>query len=208
MGHENIGGKRNLQWTQPEEDLFIQLMETEIRATGQGGDLKKGAWKRMENEWANKYHSKTLLEYSLLNKIYKGGTAYGTYKSIGGGIRIEPESPNTSISNDLPLKVQDESSSSTSKRKQSQTPIGTHRQKKQPSIAESMSLAMTEMTQSIKMLACDTVNNSNTPVVDGPSKARRDACKIVESMWKVGEVGDDALLSTERIFQDSTKAEM
>ncbi|ERN00940.1 hypothetical protein AMTR_s00002p00042240 [Amborella trichopoda] len=54
-----------------------------------------------------------------------------TYKSTGGGIRIEPERPNTALSNDHPLDVQVESSSSSSddlvssreKRRQSQTPI-------------------------------------------------------------------------------------
>ncbi|ERN07962.1 hypothetical protein AMTR_s00012p00250790 [Amborella trichopoda] len=55
-------------------------------------------------------------------------------------------------------------------------------------------------TQGIETLACD------KPPVE--SKARRDACKIVEGMWKAGEVGDDVLLMAARIFQDSTKAEM
>ncbi|ERN10494.1 hypothetical protein AMTR_s00161p00070710 [Amborella trichopoda] len=71
-----------------------------------------------------------------------------------------------------------------------------------------MSLAMAEITHSIKMLAYDTAGNSNTPVVDGLPKARRDACKIVEGICKVGEVGDDVILTSARIFQDSTKAEM
>ncbi|ERM94135.1 hypothetical protein AMTR_s00010p00151590 [Amborella trichopoda] len=63
-----------------------------------------------------------------------------------------------------------------------------------------MSLAMTEMAQGFKTLACD-----NPPV---ESKAKRDAYKIVEGMWKAGEVGGNVLLTTARIFQDSTKAEM
>ncbi|ERN19727.1 hypothetical protein AMTR_s00062p00209180 [Amborella trichopoda] len=69
-----------------------------------------------ENEWVKKYHNKTLPKYSLLSKIYEGDTTDGTYKSIGGGIKIEPERPNTAFSNDPPLEnaleVQDEYSSS------------------------------------------------------------------------------------------------
>ncbi|ERM94134.1 hypothetical protein AMTR_s00010p00151580 [Amborella trichopoda] len=67
-----------------------------------------------ENEWANKYQNKTLPEYSMLSKIYEGGTTDGTFKSIGGGIRIEPSGPNITLSGDPPLEVQDESSSSSS----------------------------------------------------------------------------------------------
>ncbi|ERN03929.1 hypothetical protein AMTR_s00332p00014300 [Amborella trichopoda] len=58
-----------------------------------------------DNEWANKYQNKTLPEYSLLSKIYEGRTAYGMYKSIGGGIRIEPERPNIAFSDDPPLEI-------------------------------------------------------------------------------------------------------
>ncbi|ERN10265.1 hypothetical protein AMTR_s01182p00007940, partial [Amborella trichopoda] len=63
------------------------------------------------------------------------------------------------------------------------------------------------MAYSIEMLACDTAGNNSTPVLDGPFKARRDACKIVEDMWKACEVGDIVLLTAARIFQDSIKAE-
>ncbi|ERN19728.1 hypothetical protein AMTR_s00062p00209210 [Amborella trichopoda] len=75
-------------------------------------------------------------------------------------------------------------------------------------LIESRSLAMTEMANSIKMLACDTVGNRSTPAVDGLSMAKRDANKIVEGMWKAGEVVDYILLIAARIFQDSTKAKM
>ncbi|ERM94296.1 hypothetical protein AMTR_s00010p00233080 [Amborella trichopoda] len=280
--NDNIDGKRNLQWTQSEEDCFIYLMEKETKTARNGGGFKKGAWGRMveamrakygpintetrlkskhkffrtmyrdikklmavsgfrwdgtrriviaevavwndfiaENEWANKYHNKTLPDYSLLCKIYEGGTTDGTPKLIGGGIRNEPERPNTAFSDDPPLEVQYESSSSSrdglvssgSKRRRSHTPIRKYRQSKQPSLAESMTKAMTEMAQSIKMLACDIAGRSSTrpviaPVGDGPSKARRDAFKIVEGMWKAGEVSDEVLLTATTIFQDSTKAEM
>ncbi|ERN09053.1 hypothetical protein AMTR_s00163p00039630 [Amborella trichopoda] len=69
---------------------------------------------RAENEWASKYQNKTLLEHSLLSKMYEGGTAYGMYKSIERGIKIESERPNIALSDDPPLEVQNESSSSSS----------------------------------------------------------------------------------------------
>ncbi|ERM93702.1 hypothetical protein AMTR_s00004p00224910 [Amborella trichopoda] len=111
----------------------------------------------VENEWANKYQNKTLPEYSLLSKIYEGNTVDGTYKSIGGGITIEPERLETALSNDPPRR---------------------------------------------------SPGNNNILVVDGPSKVRRDALKIVEDMWTVGEVDDNVFVMAARIFQDSTKAEM
>ncbi|ERM95643.1 hypothetical protein AMTR_s00023p00178700 [Amborella trichopoda] len=67
---------------------------------------------------------------------------------------------------------------------------------------------MAEMTKSIKMLACDTAGGSSTPIVDGPSKARRVAFKIVEAILEVGEVDDAVLLTATTIFQDSIKTEM
>ncbi|ERM98261.1 hypothetical protein AMTR_s00221p00017130 [Amborella trichopoda] len=165
------------------------------------------------NDWANKYHNKTLPEFSLLSKIYEGSTVDETYKFTGGGIRIEPERPNAALSNDPPLEVQVKSSSSLSdglvssgtKRRQSQTSIGTHRRLKQPTFNDSMTEAMTKMANTIEMLVRDTTGNSS--VVDGPN-ARREALKIVEGMWRAGEVGDNVLIMAVRIFQDSTKAEM
>ncbi|XP_020524698.1 uncharacterized protein LOC18437191 [Amborella trichopoda] len=55
--NENMGGKRNFQWTQSEDDYFIELMEKETRATGQGG-FRKGAWKRMVDAMTIKYGSR------------------------------------------------------------------------------------------------------------------------------------------------------
>ncbi|ERM96961.1 hypothetical protein AMTR_s00074p00165820 [Amborella trichopoda] len=69
-----------------------------------------------------------------------------------------------------------------------------------------MTKVMIEVANSIKMLARETAGNSSTPVVDVPSKVRRDAVKIVEDMWRAGEVGDDVFVMAARIFQDSTKA--
>ncbi|XP_020519556.1 uncharacterized protein LOC18422181 isoform X2 [Amborella trichopoda] len=45
--NDNIDGKRNLQWTQSEEDCFIYLMEKETKTARNGGGFKKGAWGRM-----------------------------------------------------------------------------------------------------------------------------------------------------------------
>ncbi|ERN08146.1 hypothetical protein AMTR_s00018p00116900 [Amborella trichopoda] len=114
---------------------------------------------------------------------------------FGGGIRIEPERPNTTISNDLPLK-----SLMNIKKKTASNSDRNTSSKKATIHLRVMSLAMTEMAQSIKMLACDTASNDSTLVLDGLSKAIRDTCKIVAGMWKVGEVGDDALLTAARIF--------
>ncbi|ERN00384.1 hypothetical protein AMTR_s00104p00130640 [Amborella trichopoda] len=76
-----------------------------------------------------------------------------------------------------------------------------------------MTIAMIEMAHSIKMLVYDSRPNSNTlliitPVTDRLSKARSDAFKIVEAMWKEGEVGDEVLLIVTTIFQDYVNAEM
>ncbi|ERN17300.1 hypothetical protein AMTR_s00037p00038160 [Amborella trichopoda] len=65
--------------------------------------------------------------------------------------------------------------------------------------------AMIEMAHSIKMLASDIVGNSSTLVVDSSSKAKREALKTVEGMWRAGEVGDNVLVMAARIFQDSIK---
>ncbi|XP_011622943.1 uncharacterized protein LOC105420565 [Amborella trichopoda] len=67
---------------------------------------------------------------------------------------------------------------------------------------------MIEVSDSIKMQARETAGNDSTPVVDVLSKVRRDTLKIVEDMWRAGEVGDDVFVMTTRIFQDSIKAEI
>ncbi|XP_011627155.1 uncharacterized protein LOC105421430 [Amborella trichopoda] len=94
-----------------------------------------------------------------------------------------------------------DSVSSGSKRRRSHTPVGTHRRSKQPTFTDSIIKAMPEIAHSITMLTRDTAGNS-------PSKARREASKILEAMWRAGEVGDNVFVMAARIFQDSTKAEI
>ncbi|ERN10990.1 hypothetical protein AMTR_s00160p00067820 [Amborella trichopoda] len=71
-----------------------------------------------------------------------------------------------------------------------------------------MTKVMIEVADNIKMLARETTSNNGTPVVNVPSKVRKDALKVVEDMWKAGEVGDDVFVMAARIFQDPTKTEM
>ncbi|ERN05096.1 hypothetical protein AMTR_s00053p00146730 [Amborella trichopoda] len=121
--------------------------------------------KEEENEWENKYHNKTLPEYSFLSKIDEGNTADGTYKSTGGDIIIKLERPETPFFNDRPVKVQVQSSSSSSddsissgsKRRQSHTPIGTQRRSKQPTFNDSTTIVMIEVADSNMMLAREIV---------------------------------------------------
>ncbi|ERN04912.1 hypothetical protein AMTR_s00080p00079830 [Amborella trichopoda] len=115
-----------------------------------------------------------------------------------------------------PLEVHVQSSSSSyddpvssgSKRQRYHTPIRTQCRSKQPTFNDSITEVMIEVSDSIKMQARETAGNDSTPVVDVLSKVRRDTLKIVEDMWRAGEVGDDVFVMTTRIFQDSIKAEM
>ncbi|ERN10989.1 hypothetical protein AMTR_s00160p00067760 [Amborella trichopoda] len=84
---------------------FFKTMYNNIKklmnVSGFGWDARRRiVTAESENAWANKYHNKTLPKYSLLSKIYEGNTTDGTYKSIRGGITIEPERPETPFSND------------------------------------------------------------------------------------------------------------
>ncbi|XP_011628971.1 uncharacterized protein LOC18424326 [Amborella trichopoda] len=116
----NKYGSRNSESRLKRKHKFFRIMYFDIKklvnVSGFGLDNSRriatadvAVWNDFlaENEWANKYQNKTLPEYSVLSKIYGGGTADGTYKSIGGGIRIEPKRPNIALSCDPPLEVQD-----------------------------------------------------------------------------------------------------
>ncbi|ERN19699.1 hypothetical protein AMTR_s00062p00191160 [Amborella trichopoda] len=196
--NENMGGKRSTQWTQSEDDYLIELMEKEIRATGRGGG---GGIDAMTVKYGSRNNVTRLKsKHKFFRNIYNDIKKLKDVSGFGWGESRRIVTAEVAVWNGV-LAVY----SSGSKRRRSHTPIGVQQRSKQSTHIESMSLAMTKMAHSIEMLACDTIGNNSTPMVDGPSKARRDAYKIVEGMWKAGEVGDTVLLMAARIFQDSTK---